>query len=112
MPPTSSPSRDRPPSGALVRGATLTPDLATEVPLTQEGDGVPATFTLEGRETATSLLQGAQDSEGCGRPLLDAEFHENFRDNVAFAVAVGLGSAKAIQRAWEGLFDKRKNKGD
>lgn len=30
---------------------------------------------------------------------------------VAFAVAVGLGSAKAIQRAWEGLFEKRKNKG-
>jgi hypothetical protein len=27
---------------------------------------------------------------------------------VAFAVAVGLGSAKAIQRVWEGLFEKSK----
>ncbi len=27
---------------------------------------------------------------------------------VAFALAVGLGSAKAIQRSWEVLFDKRK----
>jgi len=27
---------------------------------------------------------------------------------VAFALAVGLGSAKAIQRGWEALFDKRK----
>jgi hypothetical protein len=29
---------------------------------------------------------------------------------VAFALAVGLGSARAIQRGWEALFEKRKEK--
>ena len=29
---------------------------------------------------------------------------------IAFAIAVGLGSAKAIQKGWEALFDKNRGK--
>ena len=71
-------------AGAIFRSPSLALGLSTRLPLAREGDGVAGTFALAQGETATFVLQGIAEGEGCGTCFSDQEFHHVFRATVAF----------------------------
>ena len=58
--------------------------LATHVPLSREGTGVAAEFTLLEGQTAECVLGSIEAGVGCGTPLSEAEVEALFQQTVAY----------------------------
>jgi GH15 family glucan-1,4-alpha-glucosidase len=70
--------------GAAFEGPGLTLGLATRTPLTRDGGGVCAEFTLNQGEAAVFVLRQLSGDEGCGLSLSEDEAEAAFRDTVAY----------------------------
>jgi GH15 family glucan-1,4-alpha-glucosidase len=70
--------------GAEFRADGMQLGLATRVPLSREGDGAVAEFTLSEGETAVFMLRQMEAGEGCAVCLSEEEAEAYFRDTVAY----------------------------
>ncbi len=82
-------ARDRHDLDVTTRGAcfysqTLNLGLATDIPLTQDGLGVTADFTLQEGETAVFVLQAVESGAGCGLPIPPSKATELFKQTVIY----------------------------
>lgn len=94
-------------------GVLLANALAASIEDTLEEEGAPRPrLVAKGFKAAALGLVGALAlwQLNFAREIVLAAFLIGFGAvGIAFAVAVGLGSAKAIQKGWEGLFDKKRD---
>ncbi len=95
-------------------GVFLANTLAENIEDTLEEEGAPrARLVAKGFKAATLGVVGALGlwQLNLAREIVLAAFLIGFGAlGIAFALAVGLGSAKAIQKGWETLFDRDRGK--
>jgi len=96
---------------AVGAGWLLAGTVATRVERTLDEEAIPhARLAAKGLHAALMTVVSALAlwQLNVAREIVLAAFLIGFGAiGVAFALAVGIGSAKAIQRAWEDVFDKR-----
>jgi GH15 family glucan-1,4-alpha-glucosidase len=71
-------------NGAVFHAPGLSLGLASAVPLTQDGNGVFADFTLTEGGTAAFVLKEIQCGAGCGLTMSDRESTEDFKRTVEY----------------------------
>ena len=71
-------------SGAEFHSANDHIGLATSVPLSIDGNGVVAEFTIEDGETAIFVLRELAETEACGMVLSEEDAETAFRETVTF----------------------------
>lgn len=70
--------------GAIFHSSLLSLALTTPVPLTKDGDGVTAEFTLEEGQTVTFVLQQIEPGTGSPISLSEEEVEEQFKQTVEY----------------------------
>ena len=70
--------------GAIFESDSLIVSLASSQPLTQDGDGVFAEFTLKQGETSSFVLRILEKNGDCGRSLSVEEAEQRFQETVAY----------------------------
>lgn len=70
--------------GVVFESRDLRLELLTSVPLRVDGDAVCAEFTIGEGESATFVLQQAEEGPSCGTHLSDAETEQIFRQTIQY----------------------------
>jgi pentatricopeptide repeat protein len=70
--------------GALFRSPSMTLALSSPVPLTRDGDGVVAEFTLQHAERVSFLLRDVAAEAGCGTCASEDEQERSFHETVEY----------------------------
>ncbi len=72
------------PGGASFNSSTLSLSLTTRIPLTKDGNGVTAEFTLQEGQTATFVLQQIEPGAGLGFGVSEEEAEQQFNSTVEY----------------------------